>query len=77
MDITGRVVKRPFAGGSKSARHAVMIESDAGEFVLRRVGGNPFSDPALDAIVGKTIRATGVAHGYTFLISDWREEAVG
>jgi hypothetical protein len=77
MDIIGRVVKGPFAGESKSARDAVLIESDAGEFVLRRAGGNPFRDPALDAMVVKTIRATVVAHGYTFLLSSWQEEGAG
>ena len=75
MEIAGRVVKKPFGGGSKSARDAVMLVSDAGEFVLRRAGGNPFSDPALDNLVGKSIEGHGVVHGYTLILSDWREIA--
>jgi hypothetical protein len=73
MDLTGRVMKKPFAEGSKSEREAVLFATGSGDFVLRRVGGNPFHDPALDALVGKAIRATGELHGYTFLMAGWQE----
>jgi hypothetical protein len=72
-EIAGQVVKAPFATGSKSEKEAVFLNSDKGRFVLRRVGGNPFFDPELEKLVGKTIRARGEAAGYTFLLSDWNE----
>ena len=37
-------------------RDTAILETHAGDLVLRRVGGNPFHDVALDALVGKTIR---------------------
>jgi hypothetical protein len=73
MELTGRVVKKSVAAGSKSERDAVMFETGSGDMVLRRGGGNPFRDPFLNALVGKTIRATGELHGYTFLMSQWQE----
>jgi hypothetical protein len=73
MELTGKVVKKRFAAASKSDRNAVIIETGSADVVLRRKGGNPFHDPALDDLVGKSIRATGELHGYTFLMSDWQE----
>jgi hypothetical protein len=71
--LTGSVVKEPFARGSKSERDAVLLIAGENRYVLRREGGNAFSDPVLDKLVGKTIRCTGRVAGYTFLISDWTE----
>jgi hypothetical protein len=69
------VVKRPFAVGSKSERDAIMLVTDAGQYVLRRQGGNPFVDPVLDGLVGKTIDGEGIVHGHTFIMSQWTEHA--
>jgi hypothetical protein len=69
----GTVIKKPFALGSKSEHEAVCLVSDQGEFVLRRKGGNPFSDPELDKLVGKQIRCDGDIVGYTLIISTWNE----
>ena len=41
-----------------------------GEYVLRREGGNPFTDPTLDEMVGKRVRFKGLVHGYTLIFSD-------
>ena len=71
--ITGSVVKEPFAKGSKSERDAVLLLADDQRYVLRRQGGNAFHDPALDALVGKTIECTGHVAGSTFLMSEWTE----
>ena len=73
----GQVVKRPFGAGSKSARPAVMLVTPEGDFVLRRRGGNPFADPDLDRLVGKRICGEGVLHGYTLIMSEWREAPEG
>jgi hypothetical protein len=69
--ITGKVVKKRFASGSKSDRDAVILRTDKGEeYVLRREGGNPFTDPSLDELVGKQVRLKGLIHGYTLIFSD-------
>ena len=73
MKTQGRVVSKPVAVGSKSEREAVVLETDAGEYVLRRAGGNPFHDPQLDQLIGKEIQATGTLHGYTLIMSQWKE----
>ena len=74
MRCRGRVVKKPFGVGSKSEHDAVMLVTDAGEFVLRRQGGNAFHDPQLEQLVGKSIACEGTLHGYTFIMSAWQEQ---
>ncbi len=73
MRVRGEVVKKPFAVGSKSERRAVKLRTDRGEYVLRREDGNPFADPVLDALVGKTIEVEGTVFGYTLAMTSWRE----
>ncbi len=73
MEFTGKVIKEVFAKGSKSERPAVLLDTGKARYVLRRQGGNPFSDPALDKLVGKTISADGNLTGYTLLMTDWSE----
>jgi hypothetical protein len=69
----GVVRRRPFAVGSKSERRALLLVTPRHEYVLRRQGGNPFVDPALDALVGKRVSFAGILHGYTLIVSDWQE----
>jgi hypothetical protein len=73
MRYRGQVVKKPFGVGSKSEHAAVKLVTGEREYVLRRQGGNPFSDPVLDALVGKTIECDGIVHDYTLIMSTWRE----
>lgn len=73
MEQTGKVITKPVATGSKSARQAVMLQTADNEFVLRIQGGNPFQDNRLEQLVGKQIRGDGDVHGYTFLMKQWRE----
>lgn len=68
--FSGSVVKRQFATGSKSERQAILLLTEAGDYVLRRQGGNPFQDPELERLVGKRIRCTGTLTGYTLLVSE-------
>lgn len=69
MEKIGRVIRRKIAAGSKSEREAVMLSTADGDYVLRRMGGNPFHDSDLEQMVGKTVRGEGeVASGYTFLV---------
>jgi hypothetical protein len=74
MQLSGRVTKKLFAAGSKSEHEAVVILTDAGEYVLRRRGGNPFFDEELENLVGKQILCRGDLTGYTFLMDNWTEE---
>jgi hypothetical protein len=73
MKFHGTVVKKAFAKGTKSEHAAVSLETDSGSYVLRRQGGNAFSDSALDKLVGKRIVAEGAVTGYTLIMTSWRE----
>ena len=73
MTFVGTVFKKLYAPGSKSEHQAVMIRLDHGEFLLRRVGGNPFQDTVLESLVGKTIRCEGTHRGTALFITSWRE----
>lgn len=67
----GRVVRRLIGQGSRSEHDAVMLEVGEEALVLRRRDGNAFSDPVLDGLVGKRIRATGDHSGYTLIMREW------
>jgi len=73
MKYKGMVDRRLYAPGSKSERMAVVIRTEEGEYLLQRVGGNPFRDDVLESLVGKTIRVEGVQRGTSLFISDWEE----
>ena len=74
MRVLGTVSRKPFASGSKSARVAVVLETDAGKtYLLQRAGGNPFNDPALEELVGKRIEGKGTIDGYALYLAKWRE----
>lgn len=72
-ELTGKVVLQKFGQGSKSEHDAVCLETDQGSFVLRRVGGNPFRDPVLHQLIGKTITATGMIRNYVFFAKEITE----
>ena len=72
MVIRGQVIRRPYAVGSKSERLAVMLATPKGQYVLRRVGANSYSDPELDELIGKQIVCEGNLHRDTLLMSSWR-----
>ena len=61
------------AAGSKSEHDAVVLATTSGEFVLRRLGGNPFADPEIDALVGRSLRFTGELRGSTLIVSSWTD----
>ena len=73
QQLTGLVVKEPYAQGSKSERDAVLLLAEGGRYVLRQQGGNAFCDSALEALVGKTICGTGLLAGQTFILTAWTE----
>ena len=69
MELSGSVVKKTFAEGSKSERPAIYLISDRGEYLLRRRGANPFRDPELEALVGHRVICRGTLHDYTFIMA--------
>lgn len=72
--FTGVVIKRPYAVGSKSEHDAVLLRTDdEKEYVLRRKGGNAFSDPELDQLIGKHVSFDGTLRDRTLIISRYSE----
>jgi hypothetical protein len=73
--ITGKVLKRRIAPGSKSDRVGTVLEDSAGRvYALRRAGGNAFRDAMVDGLVGKTITGVGIISGGSFIMDDWSVE---
>ena len=72
MPYRGRVVRKTWARGSKSEHEAVVLITDTDEFRLRRIGGNPFADPVLGRLVGKTIECDGTPRDHTLVVTSWR-----
>ena len=70
--FVGKVMKGPFAKGTKSEHEAVYLDTGNSAYVLRRQGGNPFQDPQLEKLVGKTIRCEGELSGYTLIMATCR-----
>ena len=73
VELTGSVIVKAFAEGSKSEHDAVCLQTIEGTFVLRRVGGNPFNDEVLLALVGKRITSHGRIKGPYFMMDDFKE----
>jgi len=70
---TGRVVRSPYAVGSRSEHIAVTLEAPDSTYKLMRAGGDAFSDPVLDVLVGKVLTAKGYVSGANFVLLDWTE----
>lgn len=70
-EFSGLVCKRPIGGGSKSARDAVCLLTNDGQYVLRRQGGNAFADAELEGLIGKHIRGVGFTRDYTLILTSW------
>lgn len=71
--VTGKVVKKLFAKGSKSEHDAICIENEQGIYKLKRMGGNPFNDPELEKLIGKKVTATGVIDDHQFIATEIKE----
>jgi hypothetical protein len=73
--LSGAVIRKLIAQGSKSEREAVILRTqDGGEYILRRRGGNAFSDAQLDKLVGSSIAADGLVAGQTYIMNNWNIE---
>ena len=71
VEIEGRVGRKRINVGSKSEHEATVIVTERGEFKLRRQGEHPFSDPDVQALAGKRIRARGVFASGQFLMESY------
>ncbi|TAD85062.1 MAG: hypothetical protein EAY75_11965 [Bacteroidetes bacterium] len=68
VEITGLVIEKTFGEGSKSQHLGIFLETIAGDSLkLRRMGGNPFNDPELKKLLGKTVVVCGVAQTGLFI----------
>ncbi len=73
-ELSGTVVEQHVGGSSKSAHTAIVLQSDAGDYILRREDGDPFHDPALAGLVGRSVRCRGVlVPGRVLLLTEWEE----
>lgn len=72
--LKGSVFRQPYAIGSKSEHNAVCLQDAGGRsYRLRLLGGEPFSDPQLEKLVGKSISAKGeIVHGNTMIVKHWK-----
>lgn len=73
MKKKGTVLRKRVAVGSKSEHNAVVIVTNRGEWILRRIGGNPFSDVELNNLVGRQIECEGTPHQQYFVMSKWKD----
>jgi len=73
-ELTGKVIQKIFGENSKSEHNAVFLQTDDATYQLRRLGGNAFSDPILNKLIGKNITATGILTGMLFLAKEINEE---
>lgn len=71
--LTGKVITKDFAKGSKSGHKAVYLETKEKTYVLRRENGNPFYDEELHKWIGKQITSTGIIDDYLFIAKDIKE----
>ncbi len=70
--LTGTVFRKTVAKGSKSEREAPVLRTPDGRaYILRRSGGNAFSDPEMDKLIGHSIVADGLLADQTFIMKAW------
>jgi len=68
----GRVVRKRLSIGSKSEHEAlVLVTPDGQEYKLRRQEGNPFRDPELDVLEGKSIECEGILRNDQLIMTRW------
>jgi hypothetical protein len=72
MKVRGVVERKRVARGSKSEHEAIVLRTPRRDYWLRRRGGHPFTDPALEPLVGQTLEAEGSAAGPSFILDRWK-----
>jgi hypothetical protein len=71
--FVGKVVMKKIASGSKSEHVAVILKTASSEYVLRTAYGNPFHNPRLERLIGKTIRCKGEVTDYALIVTEFAE----
>ena len=71
MKIRGRVTKKKLYAGTKSEHEGIVLVTPDGEFKLRRRGGNPFRDEAIEKLEGKEIEGEGILRDNNFIMDHW------
>jgi hypothetical protein len=67
--VRGRVERQRLATGTKSEHLGMVLVTPGGErHVLRLRGGNPFREPALEALDGRTVTLCGQLRENFFLL---------
>ncbi len=72
--ISGVVVQKIFARGTRSEHDALYIHCGDHEYVLRRINANPFQDDLLLSFKGKTVIAKGLLIKNTFMANEIKEK---
>ena len=65
--LTGNVIQKKFAEGSKSEHTAIYLQTETMSYQLRRLGANAFADPKLKGLVGKKVKAKGLLNDTLFI----------
>lgn len=73
VELTGTVIEKVFGAGSKSEHTAVYLQTEDGDYQLRRLGGNPFADPDLKKWVGEKVTAIGRVTQSLFVASSLKK----
>lgn len=67
--LTGRIERQRLYAGSKSDHQGmVLVTAEGHRHVLRLRGGNPFREPALEALEGCTLSLEGLLRENHFLL---------
>jgi hypothetical protein len=75
IQLIGHVVRNYVDAGSKSARPAVMLETNDGvRYTLRLLNEPSFGQSTLDDLVGKRLRIGGILVDRTLIVRDWNED---
>lgn len=76
VHLSGRVERQRLAAGTKSDHMGmVLLTPEGGRHVLRLRGGNPFKEPALEALAGRTVTLCGQLRENFFLLDNPLEAA--
>ena len=75
--LRGRVVRGPYAAGSKSDRIALFLETAKGRFILRRRTGPAMDDAGLERFVGFEVECSGFLVGTALLAEEIRAMGAG
>ena len=74
--LIGRVERQRLAAGTKSDHMGMVLLTPEGDrHVLRLRGGNPFKEPALEALNGRTVTLCGQLRENFFLLDNPLEAA--